>query len=375
MNSSERWCRAMTARVSYFSRAVGAFGLTAFAIICPLQAEEGAPVTVATVVRGSVDEVVEASGSVTAERRSSLSARTAGLVGNVAVDAGSRVEKGDVLLELDSALARLALERSKEGLKEARSGLAERKRLFDEGQKLAATGGIPKTEAEARQAALNVQIAAVNQLEVTVRERSEILDRHRVIAPFSGVISSKLTEVGEWVETGVPVLDLVEVDAVRFDAQLPQERYASLPLDTTATVRLDSLPDRELPARILTKVPVKDPVSRTFLIRLAVEAPSEAMAPGVSGRAVFQIKKSADALTIPRDAIVRQPDGGVTAWVVNGSSNDLRVAAQPVTIGGNLSATVEILSGLEEGQRVVLRGNETLREGQAIRILETKELE
>lgn len=329
--------------------------------------------TVSTVVRGSVDEVVEATGSVTAERRSSLSARTAGLVSDVAVDAGSRVEKGEVLMELDSALARLALERSKEALREAHSGLAERKRLFDEGQKLAKTGGLPKTEAEARQAALSVQTAAVNQLEVNVRERTEILDRHRVIAPFSGVISSKLTEVGEWVETGVPVLDLVEVDAVRFDAQLPQERYASLSMDTPVTVRLDSMPDRKLPAKILAKVPVKDPISRTFLLRLAVEAPPGVMAPGVSGRAAFRIRKSAEALTIPRDAMVRQPDGGITAWVVNGDSPDLRVAARPVTVGGNLSGTVEILSGLEEGQRVVLRGNETLREGQAIRILETKE--
>lgn len=350
------------------------YGLScAVAMVNCLQAEQGTPVTVISVERGSVDEVVEASGSVTAERRSSLSARTAGLVESVAVDAGSRVEKGDVLLELDAALARLALERSKQALKEAHSGLEERKRLFEEGQKLASTGGIPKTEAEARHAALNVQIAAVNQLEVTVRENAEIVDRHRVIAPFSGVVSAKSTEVGEWVETGVPVLVLVEVDAVRFDAQLPQERYATLPMDTPVTVRLDSMPDRELPAKILTKVPVKDPVSRTFLLRLAVEAPPEIMAPGVSGRAILRIQKSVDALTIPRDAIVRQPDGSVTAWVVNGDSNGLRVAAQPVTIGGNLSGTVEVLSGLEEGQRVVLRGNETLREGQTVRILDANE--
>lgn len=359
----------MRARRSYFAKVVCVYGC-GFALLGSVYGDQETPVTVISVQRGSLDEVVEASGSVTAERRASLSSRAAGLVSKVPVDAGSRVAKGDILLELDPALAQLALERSREALKEAQSGLVERKRLFDEGQTLADTGGLPKTEAQARQAALNVQAAAVKQLEVDVRERAEILDRHRVIAPFSGVISSKLTEVGEWVQTGVPVLELVEVDAVRFDAQLPQERYASLPMDAPVTVRLDSLPDRELPAKILTKVPVKDPVSRTFLLRLTVEAPGEVMAPGVSGRAIFRIRKAAEVLTIPRDAIVRQPDGGVVAWVVNGEPQGLTVAARPVTIGKNLAGSVEVLTGLEEGQRVVLRGNETLREGQAVRILE-----
>ncbi len=331
-------------------------------------AESGAPVTVASVTRGGVSDMVEMSGTVTAERRSSLSARTAGLVSKVLVDSGSRVKEGEVLIELDDALAKLALERAREALKESESELAELTRLNEEGQKLMQSGGIPKTEAEARQSALRVKVAAVKQLEVDVREQTEIVNRHRVLAPYGGVISSKLTEVGEWVETGVPVLDLVEVDAVRFDVQLPQERFAELAMDTPTMVRLDSLPNKEFPAKILVKVPVKDPVARTFLLRLTVDAPPEVMAPGGSGRAIFQIHKPGDALTIPRDAIVRQPNGGVTAWVVNGDQQAPSVTSQVIRIGDGLSGTVEILEGLNEGQQVVLRGNETLRDGQAIKI-------
>ncbi len=345
------------------------------AVMVPAIAESGAPVTVASVTRGGVHDVVEVSGSVTAERRSSLSARTAGLVSKVRVDAGSRVKEGEILIELDDALANLDLERAREALKESESELTELKRLNQEGQTLMKSGGIPKTEAEARQSALGVKMAAVKQLEVDVRERTEIVNRHRVLAPYTGVISAKLTEVGEWVETGVPVLDLVEIDAVRFDVQIPQERFAELPMDTPTMVRLDSLPTKEFPAKILAKVPVKDPVARTFLLRLSVEAPPEAMAPGVSGRASFQIQKSGDALTIPRDAIVRQPDGEVRAWVVNGNQDSPSVSSQVIRIGNTLSGTVEILDGLNEGQQVVLRGNETLRDGQAIRILENRSSE
>jgi len=116
-------------------------------------------------------------------------------------------------------------------------------------------------------------------------------------------------------------------------------------------------------------VPVKDPVARTFLLRLTVDAPPNVMSPGVSGRAIFQIQNTGDVLTIPRDATVRQPDGGVTAWVVNDDPEAPSVRAQVIRIGKTLSGRVEILEGLKEGQQVVLRGNETLREGQAIKIL------
>lgn len=343
-------------------------------VLCgvPLPAMGDAPVTVVSVTRGGVSSVVEASGTVTAERRSLLSARTAGLVDKVHVDAGSRVNQGDVLIVLDDALAGLDLERAREALKEAERELDELKRLNAEGQKLMQSGGIPKTEAEARSSALVVKMASVKQLEVDVREGAEIVNRHRVLAPYAGVIRAKLTEVGEWVETGVPVLDLVEVDAVRFDVQVPQERFAELPMDTPSMVRLDSLPDREFPAQILAKVPVKDPVARTFLIRLAVEAPPRVMAPGVSGRASFQIRKPGDALTIPKDAIVRQPDGQLMAWVVTGDPQSPSVVSQVIRVVDSLSSPVELLEGLNEGQQVVLRGNETLQDGQSIRIVNPK---
>ena len=330
---------------------------------------EAVPVTVVNVEKGPLDKILELAGTVTAERRSSLSARTDGLVTSVQVDAGSRVREGDLLLELDVVLASLALERSKQALREARSELAESQRLFEEGQKLVESGGIPTTEAEARRAALRTQEAAVSQLEIDVRERAEVVSRHRLLAPFSGVISAKMTEDGEWVETGTPVLELVEIDAVRFDTQAPQERYAELDSETPVTVRFDSAPEREFCSILLTKVPVKDPVSRTFLVRLAVDAPSDVMVPGVSGRARFRIRKDANALTVPRDAIVRQPDGRATAWVVKEESGYLKARRHSVRIGGRMSESVEVLEGLAEGQRVVLRGNETLRDGQTVRIL------
>ncbi len=333
-------------------------------------AENSALVTVQTVTRSAAAETISLSGGVTAERRASLSARTTGLVRSVSVDAGSKVERGDVVLELDSALAELALERATEAVVEAKAQLTETRRLYDEGRKLAASGGLPRTESDARSAALRVQMSAFSQLEIDRRERAEIVARHQLVAPFSGVIGEKMTEVGEWVETGVPVLELVEVDAVRFDVRAPQELYPVIDEATPVTLRLDSKPDVEIPARVIARVPVKDVVARTFLVRVEAETPHPAMLPGVSGRATFQIAGGGDALTVPRDAIVRRPDGSTLAWVVEQTDGTERVTERAVTIGDRMAETVIVLDGLEEGERVVVRGNESLESGQEVTVLE-----
>ncbi len=328
-------------------------------------AEDAARVTVAEATRGEVAEVVSVTGTVTAERRASLSARTAGLISSVAVDAGSRVEEGEVILELDSTLAGLALEGTTEAVGEATAQLTETRRLYEEGTVLAKSGGLPTTEAAARAAALRVQQAAVKQLDIGRRQQAEIVARHRLVAPFAGVISEKMAEVGEWVETGVPVLELVEVDAVRFDVRAPQEFYGSLAEGDGATVRLDSKPGEEFPAKIAVRVPVKDAVTRTFLIRLDVDAGKDVMAPGVSGTAEFRLASGREAVTVPRDAIVRQPDGSVGVWVVL----DGKVESRSVEVGSRMGEMVEVQSGLKAGERVVVRGNESLQAGQAVEVI------
>jgi RND family efflux transporter MFP subunit len=327
--------------------------------------EDAARVTVVEATRGEVVEVVTLTGTVTAERRASLSARTAGLVSSVAVEEGSRVEEGEVILELDSTLAEMALEGATEAVRESVAQSEETERLSQEGTALAKSGGLPTTEAAARAAALRVQRAAVRQLDVDRREQAEIVARHRLVAPFAGVISEKMAEVGEWVETGVPVLELVEVDAVRFDVRAPQEFFAAMREGDGATVRLDSGTGADFPAKIVARVPVKDAVTRTFLVRLDVDAGADVMAPGVSGTADFRLASGRESVTIPRDAIVRQPDGSVGVWVVA----DGVAEARSVEIGSRMGETVEVRSGIESGERVVVRGNESLQPGQALEVI------
>jgi RND family efflux transporter MFP subunit len=332
-------------------------------------ADSPAPVRVSRAVAADTAETLRLTGTVTPERRARLSPRVSGLVKVVHVDAGDRVEKGDVLLELDRVLAGLALRRAEAALQEARTRLSEAKRLQGEAKELVKDNYIPETEAHTRNANVKLSTAVVTRLEVEVREASELAERHSVVAPFAGVISSKLTEAGEWVETGTPVLDLVGTEHLRLDVQAPQERFPDIDDGTLVSVRLDSHPERSFKGRVAAKVPVNDPGARTFLVRMLLEEAGGWMIPGMSAEATFGIRGAASAVAVPRDALVRDADGTDRVWIVQTVDGEQRAFPRAVRLGRSLAETIEVVEGLEAQMPVVVRGNETLREGQPVRVI------
>lgn len=355
------------------------------AIVClvlvaaPLAAapQDARPVTVTRPVREPLVTTLELTGSLTARRQSRLSARTSGLIQRLQVDAGHAVKQGDILMELDPALAALALEKTAAQRRQAELELAEAERLLTEGKNLAKVGGFSRSEAETRETNVRVRRALLESLVVQVREQEEIIARHRLPAPFSGVISHKLAEEGEWVQTGTPVLELVETGAPWLDVQAPQEAYAMLrdggeesgAPRLEVAVHLDAFPDVSLAATISTRVPVKDAVARTFLVRLALEDPQQLAAPGMSARARFTLRSRDPVVQVERDAVVRLPDGTTKVWVVGGAGGAPVAQSRDVELGRALTRLVEVRRGLDDLPQVVVRGNEGLRENQPVTVL------
>lgn len=339
----------------------------------PVSAGPAAPVTVVTVKQKPLIETVPLTGTVTSERSSALSPRISGLVAAVHVDAGDRVEQGETLIQLDTELAELALARAQAAVTEARARLDEAIRLRDEARKLAASRNIPETRLRASEAEVEISRAALERLQVEVREQHERLQRHAVIAPFNAVVSRKLTEAGEWVNTGTAVLELVETQRLRLDVQAPQHLYRAISEGMPVQVRLDGMPDQTLDGRVRARVPVNDPSARTFLVRIDLDDPDAVLTPGMSARALFRIDSDTQGLVLPRDAIVRLPDGTTNVWVINRDDAGQTSASRlQIKLGKIMADRVEIKSGLSAGQQVVLRGNEVLNDGQKVRIIENE---
>ena len=335
-------------------------------------AQKAAPVEVTTVGLATLSEELVLSGTVTALRRADLSPRVSGLVQRIAADTGDQVKAGQLLVELDPTLARLAMQRTGSALAEARTQLREARRLHKEATSLVDRKFLPGTRLDAAKAELDRARASVARREAEHRETSEIVARHRVNAPFGGVIVRRHAELGEWVDTGDAVLELVSTGALRIDVQMPQEHFPRIADDSPVTVRPDASDQLRLEGRIAARVPVSDPTDRTFLVRVLVDRHDGALAPGMSARVAFSLPVAGRGLTVPRDALMRRPDGSVDVWLArDGADGAASATRQAVRLGRSLANRVEIVAGLEPGQRVIVRGNERLREGQPVRVVGT----
>jgi RND family efflux transporter MFP subunit len=337
-------------------------------------ADAAIPVEVTTAQRSKdVSRTFSATGTVTSRRRAQLSSRTTGLVQTIAVDAGSRVEKGDTLAKLDPKLAEIELDLIRAEIEGAEVELEDANRRVEEVKDLIEKGSFARSEARSLEATARIKEVALKRLKVAEIQQIERIDRHLLVAPFSGSIAVKMTEEGEWVDTGTPVLELVEMDHVWFDIQVPQEFLAPIRDAEGVTVILDAYPDKPLQGSISVVVPVKDNVSRTFLTRFDLDDPDDLAAPGMSGSAKVSWRSSGgQSVRVPRDAIVRFPDGSAKVWIVEQVGDSLEVKSRIIRTAGALGESAEVVEGLAGGETVVVRGNEGLQEGQKVNILEMK---
>lgn len=330
------------------------------------------PVALVEVARAQLTQMVMEillTGTVTARDHASLSSRVSGLVSAVHVSAGDRVDKGALLLSLDPTLEKLGLLEAKADSAEARAILDEARRRWQEARKLGPRKGISESEIRAAEAAVKIAQAKLERSYAAERYKKELVARHDVFAPFPGVVARRLAEEGEWVNTGIPVLELVGTENLRLDLQVPQEHYPYIDNDTQVSVRLDAMPSRSIDGRISAKVALNDTSSRTFLLRVQLADGELHITPGMSAQARLRILATERVLTIPRDAILRDAYGASRVWALADVDGAPVATQRTVQVGRSFEGKTELRSGLEPGVRVVIRGNETLREGQPVRVV------
>lgn len=341
--------------------------LVAFMAPASLSAQQATPVRVTLPVEMGLSEQLLLSGSLTAQQDASLSARAAGLVAQLNVDVGDQVTKGQALLELDTALARHELAQRQAAMHASEVARNEAQRQVSEAEQLAGQKLFPQTELELRRAALAQAEARYSQDQAALAQAREMLNRHTLTAPFDGVIAARFTDVGEYVSLGTPVLQLVAPTPLLLDVQVPQEYYPALRRLQQIEVRSDLQPSLEFTARLISAVPVSNAAARSFQARLEVQG-AEELLPGTSASATMFFQQIDGGVTVvPPDALLRHPDGNFSLFTVNENTAFRHV----VKVGRSNEQGVEILEGMPAGQPVVIRGNEMLQDGDAVRIIET----
>lgn len=336
----------------------------------PAWSQEPPGVQLGEVKTSDIIEEVRLNGTVNALRSGRISTAVAGLVDEVAVESGSRVESGDLLVALDDEQARYELASARAETQQARARLDEAQRRLDEARSVGAGRNIAATEVRARESEVALAEAAVSRLQALENQQQVILRRHRVEAPFDGIVSVRNSDLGEWVTPGDELLGLVDTNNLRLDFRVPQEYYWKIDGGTELLVRHPGVEGEAVNATIDTLVPVSDPASRTFLLRAL--SPDEFTAlPGIAVQALLRVSTGRNGLTVSRDAINRYPEGRTTVWIAEPTGEErFKVREKRVYTGISFDNRVVVTKGLEGDEQVVVRGNESLENDMTVRIAE-----
>ncbi len=350
------------------SRNKSLFVLIALALGTQVMAAQGkgVPVSVAPVQEQPIYQTVQLTGTVTSPRVATLSTSTSGLVSKIHADEGVSVKADDILLTLDSKLAELQWQSAMAKTEQAKNALQDAKRRLNEARMLTPQRSIAETLLRNLEAEVLEDQSVFEQMKADEKYQQEILQRNVLKAPFDGVVSKKLTELGEWVEPGDGVFEVVATDDLRLDFSVSEDYLAQVDADTRVTFMLNAYPEKAYSGRIGTVVPVLDPGARTFLLRVLVDKADSRIIPGMSVNATLQVPTGRNGLVIPKDAMLRYPDGRIIVWTVEEGEAGLVAAERVVQTGVSFDSFIEIRKGLAINARVVVQGNESLRNGQQV---------
>ena len=317
------------------------------------------PVSVVAAAPGKLSDHWTLSGEVRALARSELASGASGAITRVLVREGDTVRRGQLLLEVDPALARARLRVSEAARKKGAEQLKQAQREVKRFERL---GRQSVSALELERAQSRAQSDAAQQLAnaAAVAEALATLKRHRVLAPYAAVVSRRRVDPGTWVEPGDKVLDVVAVDQVEIVVDAAPRLLAAVNKGDSAKVLLGGT-KTSLNAKVAGIVPALDPIARTARIRLTPSVQS-GLRPGSVVSVSFLVHHVGTGVVVPRDAILKSALGLRVVRVVRGRAQPTDV--QLVATSGD-KALVES-GALRVGDKVVTRGNERLKPDQPV---------
>ena len=338
-------------------------------------AEKPSPVVVTEVLAESLREEIPLVGTAEALRETALSPRVDGVVEQLFVTEGEFVEAGERILSLDPAIAEIDVDAARARLDEAVARHKDAMRRKAEYQSLINRNAVATTSLASAVADEEAAQALVDRQRAELRRVRELLSRHTLSAPFTGVVAEQRVEVGQWVQQDAAVVQLVDLDHIRIRASLPQRYYRRIATDSELRIAFDALPGETFHARPSALVAVGNRDTRSFPLLIDLDNREHRIAVGMSARIFIELIASRTrALLVPQDAIVLKPDGQRIVWRLIESAGRYEVESVALLTGRTQGSRVEVLqSRLKAGDRIVLLGNENLRPGQTVQLTDPSE--
>jgi membrane fusion protein (multidrug efflux system) len=308
------------------------------------------PVGVVAVERRSIAAYIETNGVLEAENEVDLVARIAGPIVELATEEGRLVRKGGLLARIDEAETRAQVEIAEVRLREA-------ERAFERAK-------ASKENALISEEAYEQVLAEREAAEAQLTDQRIRLGYTRIEAPFDAIVIERAVKQAEHVTVNQRLFRISDFDPLLCPIQVPEKELGRLELGQSAHLSVEAWPGERFPARVLRISPVVDSATGTIRVTLAVEA-RDKLRPGMFASVFLEIDTRENALAVPRTALALESLGDTVFVAQQGAAQ-----RREVMLGYEEADVVEVVSGLEEGERVIVLGQEGLSDGTPVRVVE-----
>jgi RND family efflux transporter MFP subunit len=341
---------------------------------------------------GGPGSVLDASGYVTARRQATVSAKITGKVTEVLIEEGMRVREGAVLARLDDTEARAQLDLARAQLSAARSQLAEVRAQLEQAERdYARQQGLydralvsPQSldAALAQRDMLRARLLSTQEQIKVAQESVSVaqvqLDNTVIRAPFGGVVVAKSAQPGEMISpisagggfTRTGIGTIVDMDSLEIQVDVNESYINRVAAGQPVEATLNAYPDWKIPGEVIAIIPTADRTKATVKVRIAIKSKDSRIVPDMGVRVGFLESKPAGGavapavtgVLVPPEAVRAEGNGSVVFVYADG-----RVERRAVTLGPDTGGQRRVVSGLRDGERVVLSPAAALRDSQAVK--------
>ena len=320
-------------------------------------------------------------GTTEAFSQANIFARASGYISRRDVDIGSRVKAGQLLVEITAPELDHQIAQAEATLTEMQAALQQAQANRDLGQvtwnrdsTLVQKGWVTAQQGDTDRLNLKAQDAAVAVAQANIKAQTAQIavlhqqkDYQRVTAPFDGVITQRNVDVGSLVQadaaTGTFLFTLMQSDTLRIQLYVPQDEAFGLSPGVDAVIRVPELPGHDFPGKVTRIADALQPGTRTLLTEIDVPNPDHALSPGAYCNVELKIPRKTPSLVLPSEAIIFNAKGLSVAVVEDGTAR-----LRNVNVVRDFGTTIEVNSGVKDGDQVILAPPVDLADGQKVQV-------
>ncbi|HEX9455259.1 MAG TPA: efflux RND transporter periplasmic adaptor subunit [Candidatus Binatia bacterium] len=334
----------------------------------------GVEVQLATVSLSSpaqANAVLTASGYVVARRKAAVASKGTGTLVFLGVDEGDRVKKGQVIARLDDSDVAATLQRTRENLRLAQADLNDAKQSQERMRVLLKEGAVAQAEFDSAEARYGRVVATIEAARFAVKEAEVAVANTRIVAPFDGTVLKKNADVGEIVaplagaaSSKAAVVTIADMASLEVEADVSEANITRVSAEQNCEIALDAYPQQRYPGYVSKIVPTADRAKATVLVKIRFREYDQRVLPEMSAKVTFLAAGSPantetkTVLTVPAAAVATRDSRQVVFQI-----KDDRAVEVAVTTGEKLGSLLEIKSGLKEGDKVIAKVDEQIKNG------------